>query len=510
MRLMIVDDHAGVRKMLRLLAARAGDTVCECATGDEAARMAAAFKPDGVTLDVRMPGMCCFEAARAIQAAHPASRIVVVTSHDEPYLRQMAQEAGIVNYMIKDNLAELRAALTGRSEKTWPHPETGQLQEDQRQRLEAIGALASGIAHDYNNLLAAIVAYTELACLEADEGKDVRPHLIEIRRAGARAKDLVQQLLAYSRQQKPELRPLRLQPVVEEALQLLAGSLPPNVEVQTRIDASAPLASADATQIHQVVMNLCANALHALREHGGRLFLGLQERYVDPILAQTVPHLRTGRFVQLTVRDNGHGMSPEVLERIFEPFFTTKAPGEGTGLGLPLIYGIVREHGGAIAVGSEPGIGTTFDVFIPALGGEAITVPSLHDSLPRGLGETVLLVDDDVGVRTSMQMILSHLGYEVVTHSDPTEALQHFRMCPQKFDLALADLTMPGMSGFDLARHILKERPEIPVLLASGFAGSLSAEQIDIAGVRALLAKPITISILAQEVRKALDSALPK
>ncbi len=379
----------------------------------------------------------------------------------------------------------------------------GQLR--QAQKLEALGQLAGGIAHDFNNILTAIMAYSELTAMDAEKPEEVRKHVTQVRAAGGRAKELVKRILAFSRQQQHERKPVRLQAVVIEALKLLRSTLPSTIEIETRIDDGAPVALADAAQIHQVMMNLCTNAAHAMGEQPGRLTVALDCAVIEEGMHA---ELRPGRHARLTVSDTGHGMRPEVLKRIFEPFFTTKGPTEGTGLGLPVVHGIVRDHDGAITVESRVNEGCTFRVFFPEHAAAPVAQMEMADGkspLPRGRGERILFVDDERVLCDAGRRLLEYLGYAPVTFADAEEALGRFRHDPTDFDLVITDLTMPHMTGLDLAMEISALRPELPVLLVSGFSGTWTPERVKALGLRDLIAKPVSVEVLAVAVRRALD-----
>ncbi|HEU0039568.1 MAG TPA: ATP-binding protein [Verrucomicrobiae bacterium] len=376
----------------------------------------------------------------------------------------------------------------------------------QNQRLEALGTLASGIAHDFNNLLAVIIGYTELALMDAHRPQEAVKHLLHSQKASERARELVRQILAFSRKEKHECEAMPLQSVIKESLELMRHTLPATIEIDAQIDPEASAVLADPTKIHQVVMNLCTNAAHAMKQRPGRLIISLKNCDVNPPLAETIPDLQAGRFVQISVSDTGHGMDVETLKHIFEPFFTTKKPGEGTGLGLPVVHGIVREHRGAITVRSELGIGTTFDIYLPA---SECTPPENKDSaqpLLRGMGEHILLVDDEPSVCAALRVLIMRLGYRVTAETSPIKALKIFEESPDEFNLLISDLTMPHMTGVDLAQQILQIRPKLPVLLASGSSDDLTADADEVRqfGVCDLLPKPASLSTLADLIHKSL------
>lgn len=379
-----------------------------------------------------------------------------------------------------------------------------QVQLRHSQKMEAIGTLAGGIAHDFNNILAAIMGYTELALLEAGEG-NLRNTLIEVRRASGRAKDLVAHILAFSRQGELARTPVNVAPIIKETLKMLRASLPTTIEIRQLMGQELGKILADPTQIHQVLMNLCTNAAHAMRETGGLLEIGLAQVHL-----QEAPVLRTfalepGNYLKLTVRDTGQGIAPDVLDKIFDPFFTTKNRGEGTGLGLSVVHGIVTSHGGGIEVQSAPGQGTTFVLYFPVLESVSETVAAAVADAPPTGKERVLLVDDEAALIEMGARILVYLGYQVTTRTSSTEALELFRDQPDDFDLVITDYTMPNMTGGELAKHILAIRPGMPIVLCTGFSEIFTEEKAKELGVRGYVMKPISIHDLAKICRSALD-----
>jgi len=376
----------------------------------------------------------------------------------------------------------------------------------QAQKLEALGQLAGGIAHDFNNILTPILAYTELALEDAERPGDVRAHLGHVCDAGLRARDLVRQILTFSRRQKQERRPARLQTVIQEAITLLRSTLPASIEIELKVDASTPVVLAEPSQIHQVIMNLATNAAHAMRQRPGRLTVALDEQLIEATAARTMPDLHPGRHVRLAISDTGHGMDAATLRRIFEPFFTTKGPGEGTGLGLAVVHGIVKDHEGAVTVESAPGEGTTFTLYFPVAGAAPALPPAPRAAAAGGSGQHVLFVDDEVVICELARTTLTRAGYHVTAHSDPVAALQQFREFPSAFDVVITDMSMPRLTGLMLTEEILNIRPEIPVLLATGYSGEWTSEGVRQLGIRELLGKPLSHEELAAAVRRAIDA----
>ena len=380
----------------------------------------------------------------------------------------------------------------------------------QSQKMEAIGTLAGGIAHDFNNILTAIIGYTELLRAKHLDDPKGRDRLAEISKAGTRAKELVSQILTFSRRQERARTPTALGPVVAEALKLLRAAIPASVEIESAIDLDVPTVLAEPTQIHQVVMNLASNAAASTAGRAGKLKVSCHAVDVGPTLAALHPDLRPGRYAQLTVEDNGCGMEPAVLERIFDPFFTTKRPGEGTGLGLSVVHGIVRAHDGAILVDSKPGVGTSFRLYFPTIHAVEPARPRLKNPTGRGNGEHILCVDDEPAIADLLEAQLVTLGYRVTAHTAPLDALSDFLSRPLEFDAVVTDLTMPGMTGADLVERILKARADLPVVMATGYGRVMSEERAAALGIRRLLLKPFSMTTLGEAVEEALAASREK
>jgi PAS domain S-box-containing protein len=374
----------------------------------------------------------------------------------------------------------------------------------QSQKMEAIGTLAGGIAHDFNNILTAIYGYTEIARMEVEGNQNALEPLDAVVEASKRATALVRQILAFSRHQPQQRSPMQLQRVVAEVLTLLRATIPTTIEIKAELDDKAAAVLADATQIHQVLMNLGTNAAQAMKDQPGLLEVRLENFEIDADFVQTRPALRPGWYVRLSVSDTGHGMDSATAARIFEPFFTTKAPGEGTGLGLSVVHGIMSSHDGTITVYSQPGEGTTFHLYFPAHGNVApVSSQTAEAPVPYGRGQRILYVDDEQPLAEMGRKILERLGYEVDVRGRPAEALAAFRAAPADYDLVVTDLTMPGMTGIELARQLLHIRPELPVILMTGYAAMLTPERVRTLGIRELLLKPHSVRMLAEALQRA-------
>jgi PAS domain S-box-containing protein len=378
----------------------------------------------------------------------------------------------------------------------------GQLR--QAQKLEALGTLAGGIAHDFNNLLGVIVALSDLIDFDLDDPRQVRLHLDDMRTAARRAGALVQQILTFSRRQPQARHPIRLEAVVREGLKLLRSTLPTSLQLETIIEADTPIVLADPTQIQQVLTNLAMNAAHAVQGMQGQIVVRLTTLDVSSATEPHASKLKPGRYVRLSVSDNGCGMDADTQKRIFEPFFTTKAPGTGTGLGLAVVHGIMSDHEGQIAVHSSPDQGTTFDMSFPEYPIEASEVHELSVELQHGHGEAILLVDDERHLCDTIARLLSRLGYSPTARTDSLEALELVRKNPGGFDLILTDLTMPELSGVELVRAVVALGVDTPILMMSGYSGSWTPEALQKLGVDQLLAKPISAVDLSHALRNAL------
>ncbi len=376
----------------------------------------------------------------------------------------------------------------------------------QAQKMEAIGTLAGGIAHDFNNILSAIMGYTELALLDLPPENISRPQLEEVLTAGNRAKALVDQILTFSRQQDQEMEPLQVAPIVKEALKLLRASLPTTIEILTKVEVETEMVIADPTQIHQIVMNLSTNAAHAMGKKGGTLEVGLANTEIDAQTASDNPNLNQGSYLRLTVKDNGPGIDHVLLPRIFEPFFTTKGPGEGTGMGLAVAHGIVKRHKGAIVVESEPEVGTAFHVFLPIAEGKSKPKEKGKiRQMTHGSGR-ILLVDDEKTIVDMGQQILERLGYQVTARTCSLEALETFKAKPDIFDLVITDQTMPGMTGVELAEAFMRIRPDIPMILCSGYNQTITSEEAKNLGIREYILKPYSMGTIAETIQKVLNN----
>jgi nitrogen-specific signal transduction histidine kinase/BarA-like signal transduction histidine kinase len=372
----------------------------------------------------------------------------------------------------------------------------------QAQKMEALGTLSGGIAHDFNNILAAIIGFSELLEGHTAKGSRDAHHLHRIMEAGIRGRELVRQMLTFSRKTEQEKKPLPVSSIVKETVKLLRATTPSTISVRVNALSEASILG-DPTQIQQVLMNLCANATYAMREKGGSLDIELSEMSVSPSNGDP-QGIAPGQYVKLVVRDTGTGMSPDIMDKIFDPFFTTKKLGEGTGLGLSVVHGIVKQHEGSITVESEPGRGSTFTVYFPQIFGDLETDAVTDDEIPTG-SERILFVDDEEALVEMGEDILAELGYEVTARMNGREAVALLKEDPSRFDLVITDQTMPEMTGIELAGEVLATRADMPIIMCTGFSHVVDADKARAAGVKAFALKPLTKREIARTVRHVLD-----
>lgn len=374
----------------------------------------------------------------------------------------------------------------------------------QSHKMEAIGTLAGGIAHDFNNILAAILGYSEMAIDSIPAHNPAKNQIAEVIKAGNRAKDLVRHILSFSRKGTQVRAPMKICKVAAEAIQFLRASIPTTIELRENIDVNCGNILADETQIHQVIVNLCTNAAHALEGSGGVIEVTISP-YEHPGSNQIVkPGLKPGPYVMLKIKDNGSGIDPKIIDRIFDPYFTTKEAGKGSGMGLAVVLGIISSHDGVITVDSEPGEGTMFTVLFPVISDKIHQPTKLTESLPTG-EERILIVDDEELIVNITKLRVESLGYHATATTSSLEALEIFRSQPDKFDIVISDQTMPELTGEQLAKKILEIRADIPIIISSGYSSKMDAEKAKSLGISAFLTKPADMRDLATAIRNILD-----
>ena len=525
---------------------------CEITTatsGSEGIEKAKIFLPDTILLDIKMPGMDGYEVCKILKKDERLKHIPVIMISailTESKDQAKGLDSGADAYLAKPideyvltaqvttalRIKRVEDKLRGQAEQLEEEVEkrTAQLVETneklnqeiaehrlareknkglesqliQSHKMEAIGTLAGGIAHDFNNILFPIVGHAEVLLEDVPEESPFWRSLNGIYSAALRAKDLVNQILTFSRQEKNELKLIKVQNIIKEASKLIRSTIPKTIDIQQNIQADCSMIKADPTQIHQVVMNLSINAYHAMADTGGELKLDLTEKELtteDIMDSDMIP----GTYACLTISDSGVGMDKEVMEKIFDPFFTTKENGKGTGMGLSVVHGIVTGMGGSVQVYSEPGKGTEFHVYLPVV----MNSFEKHNIQPKeiiqgGTGQ-ILLVDDEEGIITMEKQMLERLGYQVTSRISSIDALEAFRANPDKFDLVITDMAMPGLSGDKFAAELTRIRPDIPILLCTGFSETMSEETALSRGISGFLIKPIIMKDLSQKVSEMMD-----
>jgi CheY-like chemotaxis protein len=560
MKILSVDDNAENLYMLEALLRGHGHHVDSASNGQEALRLAERGIYDLIVSDILMPRMDGFQLCRELKKDDRLRGIPLVfytATYTDPKDAAFALSLGAARFLTKPldpekfieaidavakanrgattvaeapgapleeeaiYLKEYNARLISKLEQKMLDLEAANkaLQEDidereraqrdrerleaqlrRAQKMEAIGTLAGGIAHDFNNILAGVIGFSEFGLQDCHTPEASAMHFREILRASNRARELVNQILTFSRHREQPRESLQLDKVVEEALRLLRATVPATVALEFTSEPELPPILADATHVHQVVSNLVTNAWHAIGDRPGSIALKLARFDVDTDFSHTHPDLRPGRYLRLSISDTGHGMSSDVAERIFEPFFTTKESGKGTGLGLSVVHGIMQTYDGAISVYSEPDGGTVFHLYFPSLENERSEFGCGGSSAPRGHGQRVLLVDDEPVLVALGERFLRRLGYQPVVATDPAQALVRFRQ--EHFDLVITDLTMPLMSGVDLARQVWKAHPDTPVILTTGYSVSLDTGKAIEMGFRDLLVKPYNLQALGETLQR--------
>ena len=442
------------------------------------------------TVRVARTGVSALEIASVDYITKPIRPPVVLARvHLHLSLKQAQRELANQNVRLEQTLALKIAEL-----------EQSQRQTMQAEKVAAIGLLAGGIAHDFNNILSPIIGYTEMAMEDVDSKHPLYKSLQQVHEAGLRAKDLVSQILLFARKTEYEKKPVRISLIIKEVLQLLRASLPSTIDIQSSFSPGTVEGAVlgEPIKIHQILMNICTNAAHAMRGKDGILKVTLAPDVIGPELALS-QDAEAGPCLRLTIADTGHGMTPATRQKIFEPYFTTKDQGEGTGLGLSVVYGIVQSLKGYIAVESQPDVGTTFHILLPLIADTVSPQTFEQPPLPV-LSGTVLLVDDEVILVDVMRVMLERLGYTVVACQKSPEALETFRRESERFDLVVTDQTMPQLSGIQLAKEILQLRPDIPIILCSGFNKLAALDLAKEYGIRGTLAKPFSARQLADAI----------
>ena len=514
-RLLVVDDEPVCRRVYSVQLSESGYLITQAVNGKEALeKIEEADKAgelfDIVLLDVVMPNMSGYEVCRILRRKYPADKlpVLMLTAKDRVEDRVAGLEAGANDYLAKPfSRHELLARIH-------THVSLKNLTDERRrlesqlhrvQKMEAIGTMAGGFAHDFNNILGIILGNIELAIEDTPESSPTRFNLEEVRVASMRAKDVVKRIQSFTRQGEGEMKPVRVIPIVRESLKMLRASIPATIEINMDVTAENDMIVADPAQIHLVLVNLVNNGVFEMRETGGVLNVGVENVVIDHNEIGEYDNISPGRYVIITVRDTGKGIDPEIMDRIFDPYFTTRKIGQGSGMGLSVVRGIVGNHNGCVMAESEPGQGATFLVFFPVVEKKPDSESESGKELFAG-NESILFVDDEPALARLGEIILSRLGYSVVSAAGPLKALEIFEAEPDRFDLLVTDYAMPDMSGVVLAKRIKEIRPSIPVILCTGFKEQVADEKIRTEVVSRVMIKPVDRLNLSRTVREVLDS----
>ncbi len=377
-------------------------------------------------------------------------------------------------------------------------------QLSQAHKMEAIGTLAGGIAHDFNNILSAILGYADMCREDTPVDSPTQRHLSEVIKGATRASELVKHILTFSRQSEMDKKTVQLNLIVEDAIKLVRASIPTTIEITKELDCENSTIIADPVQIHQIMMNLCTNAAHAMEQHGGTLYISISKVNLSDSDLKNHPHLLSGTYIRLMVRDTGTGMNRKTMERIFDPYYTTKEVGKGSGIGMAVVHGIIRNHSGMITIESNPGEGSSFHVFFPEVKGTPQKKDDSSEPLPIG-SERILFIDDEEVITNMVKQVLESLGYTVTAKTSSIDALELFCQTPKQFDLVITDQTMPNMTGANFSEQLLKVRPDIPIIICTGYSSLLDEKGAKAIGIKQFIMKPLIKKDLAIAIRQTLD-----
>jgi signal transduction histidine kinase len=516
LRILIVDDDQMILESLKALLRYKNYEIDTTSSAKEALRLLNQNIFDLAILDIMMPEMTGFELLDSLDRSSLDTMFMIMTGDASmdyaiEAIRKMANDYIRKPFepdelMMRVEMVLKQKKMRDERKKVEAEKKSLEKQLQHSQKMETIGTLAGGIAHDFNNMLGIIIGSAELALESVNHDDQVNKYINKILTASTRAEEMVKRLLSFSRLADSEKKPINLKNTLDESLKLLRSSLPTNIEIRRDLPDKTFSIMANGTQMNQVIINLCNNAAHAMDKFGGILQvsmenISLDEKHVD------YADLAPGEYVCLSVADNGHGIDPKIIDRIFDPYFTTKEAGKGTGMGLAMVHGIVKNHGGGIRVTSEAGKGTRFDILFPIIDAKVaeISAPSKIIS-PKGK-ERILLVDDEEMIADTMRLVLEQLGYNVRSFSSSQKAFEEFSLRPFSYDLVVTDMIMPGMTGDILVRKIRSLRADIPIIMSTGYNEKIDAEMARELGIRELMVKPVRMNSLAKTVRNVLDAA---
>ena len=513
--ILIVDDDLAMARSIESVLTTQGYRVQTVHSALTALEKIQAGHFDLVLLDVMMPEMTGFQVLDTLDRASLDTYFIIMTGDSTMESAVEAIRRGASDYLKKpfepnELLIRVENIFKQKQLKAEHHRIEGQKKQlemelYQSQKMEAIGTLAGGIAHDFNNILSIILGNSELALDSLDDDNPIRQNLEQIFEAGNRAKEITYQLLSFCRKGDSKRLPLNLNSVIEKSLKLMRASLPSNIEIHHNLlDADHPVLG-DATQIHQILINLCTNASHAMEGLGGRIDVSLENISISSSQITQYNGLVPGNYIKLEVTDTGHGIDPQIMDQIFDPYFTTKEVGKGTGMGLSLVQGIVKNHGGEISVLSELDQYTTVTILLPIIDAiENDMDVSVSEELATG-NERILLVDDEAMIVDVMTQFLSQLGYQTTSMTDSPAALETFRSQPDQYDLLITDMTMPKLTGIQLTQAMREIRNDIAVIICTGFSEQISIERSKELGIQAFIMKPVVMGDMARTIRKVLD-----
>jgi signal transduction histidine kinase/ActR/RegA family two-component response regulator len=455
---------------------------------------------DGSVVALVLSAVPLFDADGRVRGSVIAGADVTMLKKAEDALRKAHGE---LELRVDERTAQLSEAYDALHHEMEERNKT-EAQLRQAQKMEALGTLTGGIAHDFNNILAVIVGFTDIVRGHVPKKSQDAQGLDRVMEAGLRGRELIRQMLAFSRKTDQDKKPVQLSSIIRETMKLLRASIPTTVSIKVDIKSEPGVVLADLVQVQQVLMNLCTNAAYAMREKGGTLNVELSDLSVEQSNGNSHP-LKPGNYARLVVRDTGEGIPEDVMDKIFDPFFTTKKLGEGTGLGLSVVHGIVRQHDGHITVESLPGKGSTFSVYLPRIAEASSSAEAAAEgAMPTG-HEHILFIDDEEMLVEVGQELLEELGYRITASTDSARALALFRADPSRFDLVVTDQTMPNLTGIELAKEIIALKPDTPVILCTGFSHLVNADTARAAGIRAFAMKPLTKREIAKTIRQVLD-----
>ena len=517
--ILTIEDDPIIRQALVNFLLDLDFQVLEASDGEQGLEIIRQQLPDLVMTDLRLPKVDGLQILAIMREEYPDTPVIIVSGMGTiedvikalkfgawDYLTKPITDMALVKHGIDKALE--KAALLRENRHYQQHLEhevqrrTAELH--QAQKLEAVGTLAGGIAHDFNNILSAVMGFTDLALLKAADLPEIKYDLEQVKQASIRARDLVAQILTFSRKTEVDRQPVIVYSLVKETLKLLRASIHSTAEIQQDIDETPARILISPVEVHQLLMNLCTNASQALPDEIGIIQVSLKPVIVDQALADHLPDLKTGKYLLLKVSDNGLGMDQKTLQCVFEPFFTTKPTGKGTGLGLSVVHGIVGECGAAIAVKSEPGQGTEFSIYFPQVDVTVQAEEEVATQLPGG-DERILFVDDEPSVMKLGERMLTYLGYQVTLCSSGVQALSLIEENPAAYDLIVTDQTMPQLTGFELCKKVKMLRPDLPVILCTGHSSVINKEKALAGGASVFLMKPLAIQTLATEIRRLLN-----